>query len=98
MFVEVTGEKLVRNSRIKLNNVYKTMLSYCLKCRKNVESKNPKVVKIKNGRIMLLSKCAVCDSKKSKFYKEQETKGILSNLTGIKVPILGDLPIANILL
>ena len=74
------------------------MLSYCLKCRKNVESKNPKVVKIKNGRIMLLSKCAVCDSKKLKFYKEQETKGILSNLTGIKVPILGDLPIANILL
>ena len=40
------------------------MLSYCLKCRKNTESKNPKVVKTKNGRIMLLSKCAVCDSKK----------------------------------
>ena len=74
------------------------MLSYCLKCRKNAESKNPKVVKIKNGRIMLLSKCAVCDSKKSKFYKEQETKGMLSKLTGIKVPILSDLPIANILL
>ena len=40
------------------------MLSYCLKCRKNTESKNPKVVKTKNGRIMLLLKCAVCDSKK----------------------------------
>ena len=34
------------------------MLSYCLKCRKNTESKNPKVVTTKNGRIMLLSKYA----------------------------------------
>ena len=38
------------------------MLSHCLKCRKNTESENPKVTKTKNGRIMLLSKCAVCDS------------------------------------
>ena len=38
------------------------MLSYCLKCRKNTESKNPKFVKTKNGRIMLLSKCLVCNS------------------------------------
>ena len=51
------------------------MLLYCLKCRKNTESKNPKVVKTKNGRIMLLSTCAVCDSKKSKFIKEQEASG-----------------------
>ena len=41
------------------------MLSHCLKCQKNTESKNPKVAKTKNVRIMLLSKCAVCDSKKS---------------------------------
>ena len=40
------------------------MLLYCLKCRKNTESKNPQVVKTKNGRIMLLSRFAVCDSKK----------------------------------
>ena len=39
------------------------MLSYCLKRRKNIENKNPKVVRAKNGRIMLLSKCAVYDSK-----------------------------------
>ena len=39
------------------------MLSYCLKCRKNTESKNPKVARTKNGRIMLLSKRVVCDSK-----------------------------------
>ena len=45
------------------------MLSYSLKCTKNKGSKNPKVVKTKNGRIMLLSKCSVCNSKKSKFLK-----------------------------
>ena len=46
------------------------MLSYCLKCRKNTESKNPKVLKTRNRRILLLSKCAVCDDKK--FIKEKE--------------------------
>ena len=45
------------------------MLSYCLKCRKNTESKNPKVVRTKNGRMMFLLKCSVCNSKKSKFLK-----------------------------
>ena len=35
---------------------------------------------------MLLLKCAVCDSKKSKFIKEQEASGLLSDL-GIKVPL-----------
>ena len=40
------------------------MLSYCLKCRKNTESKNPKLTRTKNGRIMLLSECSMCDSKK----------------------------------
>ena len=62
------------------------MLSYCLKCRKNTESKNPKVTRTKNGRIMLLSKCAVCESKKSKFIKQQEASGLLSSL-GIKTPL-----------
>ena len=56
------------------------MLSNCLKCRKNTESKSPKVVKTKNERIMVLSKCEVCDSKKSKFIKEQEASGLLSIL------------------
>ena len=43
------------------------MLSYCLKCRKNTESKNSEVVRTETGRIMLLSKLVVCNSKKSKF-------------------------------
>ena len=47
------------------------MLSYCLKCKTKItESKNPKVVRTKNERIMLLSKSAVCDREKSKFIKE----------------------------
>ena len=46
------------------------MLLYSLKCRKNTESKNEKVIRTENGRIMLLSKCALCDSKKSEFIKE----------------------------
>ena len=59
------------------------MLPYCFKCRKNIESKKPKVTRTKNGRIMLLSKCAVYDCKKSNFIKEKEASGLLSSL-GIK--------------
>ena len=70
------------------------MKSYCLKCRKDTENINPKVLKTSNNRIMVLSKCAICGSKKSRFIKNQEAKGLLSNL-GIKTPlskvlILGD--------
>ena len=70
------------------------MKSYCLRCKKDTENINPKVSKTSNGRTMLLSNCAICNSKKSRFIKNQEAKGLLSNL-GIrtplsKVPILGD--------
>ena len=47
---------------------------------KNTESKNPKVARAKNGNIMLLSKCGVCNSKKFKLIKEQEASGLLSSL------------------
>ena len=71
------------------------MKSFCLKCRKDTENINPKVLKTSNNRIIVLSKCAICGSKKSRFIKNQEAKGLLSNL-GIKtslskVPILGDI-------
>ena len=62
------------------------MLLYCLKCRKNTETKNTKVVRTRNGKIMLLSKYAVCDSRKSKFIKEQEASWLLSSLE-IKTPL-----------
>ena len=71
------------------------MLSHCLKCRKNTESKDPKLVRTKNGRIMVLSKCEVYNSKKLKFIKQQGASGLLSSL-GIrtplnKIPLLGSL-------
>ena len=70
------------------------MSSYCLKSKKNTEGINPKVSATSNGKTMILSKCAICGSQKSKFNKKQEAKGLLSNL-GIstplsKIPILGD--------
>ena len=74
------------------------MLSCCLKCRNNTESENPKVVRTKTGRIMVLSKCSACNSKKSKFLREQEARGLLRNLTGVKISLLSDLPITNVLL
>ena len=71
------------------------MLSYCLKCKKNTESINPKVLKTSNGKTMILSKCAICSRKKSKFIKKQEACGILSSV-GIrtplsKIPVLGNI-------
>ena len=70
------------------------MLSYCLKCKKNTESIDPNVSKTRNGKTIVLSKCAICVSKKSKFIKEQQAKGLVSNL-GLrtplnKIPLLGD--------
>ena len=61
------------------------MESYCLQCRKNAENIHPKVSGSSNGRAMILSKCAIWGSKKSRFIKNQEGKGLLSNL-GIKTP------------
>ena len=55
------------------------MLSYCLKCQKNTESKNPKVARTEAKIIMLLSKCSVCNSKKSKVLKEQVARGLWDN-------------------
>ena len=48
----------------------KTMLSYCVKSKKNTVSMDPKALKTKNARKMILSKCAICGSKKSRFIQE----------------------------
>ena len=78
---------------LRLNQVYrrfysihKTMLSYRLKYRKNTEIENLKVTRKKTGSIMLLSKCAVCDSKNSKLIREQKPRGLVSSLR-IKTPL-----------
>ena len=54
-----------------------------MKRRKKKQTKNPKIAKERNGRIMLLSQCAMCNSKKSKFIKEEEASWLLSGF-GIK--------------
>ena len=69
--------------------------TYCLPCRKYTKSTNPKIVKSKNDRSVIQSNCAICGSKKCRFIKEQQTKGLLSNL-GIKTP-LNKVPLLNIL-
>ena len=71
------------------------METYCLKCKKHTKNIDPQVSSNSNGKLMILSKCAICNSKKSKFNKKQEAKGLLSNL-GIKtplrkIPLLGDI-------
>ena len=71
------------------------MKTYCLKCKKHTENIDPKISGSSNGKAMILSKCAICGGKKSRFIKNQEAKGLLSNL-GIKtplskVPIFGDI-------
>ena len=71
------------------------MKLYRLKCRKDTENIDTKVSSRSNGRAMILSKCAICGSKKSRFIKKQEASGILSNLclrTPVsKVTSLGDI-------
>ena len=62
------------------------MLSNYLKCAKNTESKNPKVARTGNIARILLSKCSLCDSKKSNLFKKQEANGLLSS-SGIKTPL-----------
>ena len=69
--------------------------TYCLSCRKYTKNINSKIVKTKNNRSMIQTNCAICNSKKSRFIKEQRAKGLLSNL-GIKTP-LNKVPLLNIL-
>ena len=69
--------------------------TYCLVCRDYTKSINPKIVRNRQNRLMIQSNCATCGSKKSRFIKERQAIGILSNL-GIKTP-LSKVPLLNIL-
>ena len=76
------------------------MKTYCVKCIEDTENIDPKIVRRKNNRLVMQSKCSVCRIKKSRFasatlLKEQEAKGLLSNL-GIKTP-LSKIPLLNVL-
>ena len=71
------------------------MKTYCLKCRKDTENIDSKMVRTTNSRLVMQSKCSACWIKKSRFVKEQEAESLLSNL-GIKTP-LSKIPLLNIL-
>ena len=71
------------------------MKTYCVKCRRDSENIDPKMIRIKNNRLVMQWKCSACGIKKSRFVKEQEGKSLLSNL-GIKTP-LSKISLSNIL-
>ena len=69
--------------------------TYCLAYRKYTKRINPKIVRYKHNRSMIESNCAVCGGKKSRFIKEHQAMGLLSNL-GIRTP-LSQVPLLNVL-
>ena len=71
------------------------MKTYCLKCKKGTENMDPKIVRTKNNKLIMESKCSNCKNKKSRFVKEQEAEGLLNNL-GIKTPF-SKIPLLNVL-
>ena len=71
------------------------MLTYCVKCSKNTENLDSTTFKTKNGRLIMQSKCPECVIKKSRFVKEQEARGLLSNF-GNKMR-LSKIPLLNVL-
>ena len=79
-----------------INIKYKNKMKiYCVKCKRDTENIDPKMVRTKNKRLIMQSQCTDCRNKKSRFIKEQEAKGILTEL-GIKTP-LSNVPLLNIL-
>ena len=58
-------------------------ITYCLLCKKNTRNINPRIVKTKNNRQMMLSKCSVCNNKKSTFISQVSG---LSDSLGLNTP------------
>ena len=71
------------------------MKTCCLKCKTNADNIDPKIIRAKNNRLLMQSKCSVCGTKTSRFVKEQDPKGLLNNL-GIKIPF-SKIPLLNVL-
>ena len=71
------------------------MRAYSVKCRKDTDNIDPTIFRTKNNRLLMQSKCSVCKNKKSRFVKQQDTKGLLNNL-GINIPF-SKIPLLNVL-
>ena len=68
---------------------------YCVQCKNYTKTINPRVLGTSNGKAMLLSKCAICGSKISRYIKNPDAREILSNwdlrAPLSKIPVLGDI-------
>ena len=71
------------------------MKTYCMKCRKDTKNIDPKMVRTKNNRSVMQSKCFACGIKKSRFVKQQKATSLLINL-GIETP-WSKIPLLNVL-
>ena len=71
------------------------MKTYCVKCKTNTDNIDSKIFRTKNNRLLMQLKCNNCKNKKSRSIKEQEAKGLLSNL-GINIPF-SKIPLLNVL-
>ena len=50
------------------------MKTYCVKCRKDIENIDLKIVRAKYNRLVMQSKCSFCGIKKSRFKKNKKKK------------------------
>ena len=71
------------------------MKTYCVNCKTNTDNIDSKISRTKKNRLLMQSKCSTCKNKKSGFVKEQEAKGLLSNLR-INTPF-SKIPLLNVL-
>ena len=67
------------------------MLKEFYDMKEEIKTSNDKSSKV--YKLMFLSKCSACNSKKSNFFKEQEATGLTGNLKRLNIPILSDLPL-----
>ena len=71
------------------------MKTYCLKCKRDTEIIDPKIIRTKNNTLLMQSQRTDCKNKKSRFVKEQDAKRLLSNLA-IRTPF-NKVPLLNVL-
>ena len=60
--------------------VFMKMNSYCWNCRKDTKNINSRISNTSDSRTIILSKCAKCRGKKSRFLRNQKAKGLLNSL------------------
>ena len=59
------------------------MNTYCLSCKKDTRNIDPKVIKTKNNRKMMLSRCSICNNKNSTFPAEPSALARISQGSGL---------------